>query len=615
MTRFKRLGALALAGCLTPTLPFAGLAGETSSAGRDLERDLTRWVGHLASDELGGRETFSDGLVRASEYLAGELEAASVLPAGDGGSYFQTVAVNEVRATNRSTITVEAGGMRRTFEHGAEVTVPDDVGPERTFTSRDLVFAGYGLYAPHLGHDDYAGKSVAGKVVVWLGGVPSAHDAGAYGGSTATRALYATEQKRAAASIGGGASNSRASCAAHASPTSCSASAQKSPSSASSAHSCGASAKSCPLPGSKSCGMHGHARGGSGGATFFTASRLDLAVAPQVTAGDELLEFLFSGASVPYREVKRKADAGDPLPAVTFRDVSISFALDVRYEIVGRKRSRNVVAVVGGSDPRLKNTYIAFGAHYDHLGAAPDVAASASGHASSSPSCPQAPAASGGDTVFNGADDNASGTAALLALAKAYARGSRPLRSVLFVWHTGEERGLWGSRFFADHPTVPLEAIVAHVNLDMVGRNHHDRAENADTLLLVGSDWISSEVHATAVEANAALRRPFALDFSMNSPSDPGLAYYRSDHYSYAAKGIPSVFITTGPHADYHALSDTADKIDYGKLARVVEYASELGSRLANMTRAPERDFAGARAGVRSQVRGTGPTEAPGCVQ
>jgi len=132
-----------------------------------------------------------------------------------------------------------------------------------------------------------------------------------------------------------------------------------------------------------------------------------------------------------------------------------------------------------------------------------------------------------------------------------------------------------------------------------------ERAENADKLFLVGSDWISSELHAAALGANAGLPRPFAFDFSMNSPADGGLAYYRSDHFSYASKGVPSVFITSGPHGDYHATSDTADKIDYAKLARVVEYAGALGSRLATLDRPPARDFAGPRAGVLSRPTAT----------
>jgi hypothetical protein len=332
MARFRSLGALVLTGGLTLTLTLAGAARESSRSRAALEQELKRSVVYLASDELGGRDTFSEGLTKASEYLAAELEAAGVRPAGDGGSYFQTVSIDDVRATNRSTITVEVRGERRTFEQGAGFVLPDDVGAKRTFTSRDLVFVGYGLFAPHLDYDDYASRSVAGKVAVWLGGLPASHPADAYGGSAATRAVYATEQKRAAASIGGELSAAAASCAAKAAANSCSSSAGKGSCSASSAASCKTSGKSCSAPGQRACATHGGADDASG--TFATASRLDAATPPHVTARDELFEFLFRGASVPYGELERRAEAGEPLPAVTFENVSVTFNLDVRYEVV-----------------------------------------------------------------------------------------------------------------------------------------------------------------------------------------------------------------------------------------------------------------------------------------
>ena len=593
MARIRRFGALVLTGVLTLSLTVAGHARDGSHT--NLEQSLRRSVAYLASDELGGRDTFSDGLTKASEYLAGELRAAGVRPGGDGGSYFQAVSVDDVRATNRSTVTVEVRGEQRTFEHGAGFTIPDDAGAARTLTSRDLVFVGYGLFAPHLGHDDYARASVTGKVAVWLGGLPSAHPSDAYGGAAATRASYATEQKLAAASIGGELSAAAASCAAKASARSCSAGGSSC--SASSASSCKTSGPACAASGRKACAAHGGSDDQPAG-TFATASRRDVAAPPRLTAREDLFEFLFRGASVPYLELKRLAESGSPLPAVTFENVTVTIKVDVRYEVVATKRSRNVVAIVEGSDPLLKDTYVAYGAHYDHLGVA-DVAR------------PAAPPSA--DRIFNGADDNASGTAALLALARELARGPRPRRSVLFVWHTGEERGLWGSRYFVDNPTVPLDAIIAHVNLDMVGRNYRDLAANADKLFLVGSDWISTELHAAALGANDAMSTPFDFDFSMNSPADGGLAYYRSDHHSYASKGVPSVFITSGPHGDYHAASDTADKLDYAKLARVVEYARALGLGLANRDRAPVRDFAGPRAGVFSKQVATGAAASPSC--
>src|SRR5262249_28014915 len=151
----------------------------------------------------------------------------------------------------------------------------------------------------------------------------------------------------------------------------------------------------------------------------------------------------------------------------------------------------------------------------------------------------------------------------------AFVKGPKPKRSLVFVWHAGEEKGLWGSRYFADCPTVPLEKIVAQINMDMVGRNRDNKAEEADKVYVVGSDRISSEFHSLNIKENRSPQPPLKLDFEMNDPTDPENIYYRSDHYSYAAKGIPIVFLTTGLHPDYHANTDTPDKILYDKMERI----------------------------------------------
>ena len=133
----------------------------------------------------------------------------------------------------------------------------------------------------------------------------------------------------------------------------------------------------------------------------------------------------------------------------------------------------------------------------------------------------------------------------MMALAKAFAEGPRPRRSLLFVWHAGEERGRYGSLFFADYPTVPLANIVTQLNIDMVGRNRDDNPGEWQTVYLVGSDRISSELDAVTRAANSALPKPLTLNYEFNDPSDPEQLYFRSDHYSYAAKGIPIAFFTT----------------------------------------------------------------------
>jgi Zn-dependent M28 family amino/carboxypeptidase len=309
---------------------------------------------------------------------------------------------------------------------------------------------------------------------------------------------------------------------------------------------------------------------------------------------DEVFEFLFSRAPTPYRELKRLAADRAPLPSFRLGDVSLTFVVDVDYEVVRTTLTHNVVGVIPGTDGELARTYVAFGAHYDHVGYA-ESELDAENRRPAAPGRVTAGAAD--DRIWNGADDDGSGTVALMAIAKAFALGPRPKRSLLFVWHAGEERGLLGSRYFADAPRAPMDAIVAQLNADMIGRNRDDLPSEENTVYLVGSDRISSDLHDINRQANQSLPRPLTLSYEMNDPADPEQVYYRSDHYSYAAKGIPVIFFTTGLHPDYHANTDHVDKIEFDKLTRITRLIYETGARLADRQLVPARDNRGPRAG------------------
>jgi Zn-dependent M28 family amino/carboxypeptidase len=188
-----------------------------------------------------------------------------------------------------------------------------------------------------------------------------------------------------------------------------------------------------------------------------------------------------------------------------------------------------------------------------------------------------------------------------MAVAKAYAQGARPKRSLVFVWHSGEESGLFGSRYNADYSSIPVDKMAAVLNMDMVGRNRCDLATEANTVYLVGSDRISTELHNLSEDANASMPAPMKLDYEMNDPADPESIYTRSDHYSYALKGIPVIFYTTGLHKDYHWVTDEVDRIEFDKMARIAQLVHTTGLRVANLDRMPARDNKGPRAG-----KGTG---------
>jgi Zn-dependent M28 family amino/carboxypeptidase len=276
--------------------------------------------------------------------------------------------------------------------------------------------------------------------------------------------------------------------------------------------------------------------------------------------------------------------------------VTMTIEVDAEYQVVTTRITNNVVGIIEGTDPKLKNTYVAFGAHYDHVGYRESGVPQGGG--TNPGGCPGTrPTPRPTDNINNGADDDGSGTVAMLGIAKAFATGPKPKRSLLFVWHAGEEVGLLGSRYFADHPTVPLDSIVTQLNMDMIGRNRCDDPANANHVFVVGSDRISTELHNVNEEANASLPQPLSLDYEMNDPADPESIYTRSDHYSYAAKGIPIIFYFTGLHQDYHFVTDEISKIEFAKLARVTQLVYATAARVANMDKAPARDNKGPRAG------------------
>jgi hypothetical protein len=531
-----------------------GLAKNSGNGTGVKVEDMKEWLGYLASDDLEGRNTFSEGLGLAAAYIAQQLKSWGVKPGGPNGSYFQRVAVLGIKSENKSTVTVEVNGQSRTFKNTEGITFPANVGGKRTFTANQIEFLGYGLNSPQTGNNDYAGKNVKDKVVVFIGTQGPKNLTG-----QGTRVLFGRSREAitmgAAASIG-----------------------------------VGGNFRGGPPPQAAQTGAVENP-------DFTTVERLDKPVPPAVSATDEFFEFLFSGADLKYADLKAKADTREALPNFPLKNVRITFNIDADYRTIKTQYTRNVVGIIEGSDAKLKDTYVAFGAHYDHVGYSEgelkktDTGFRLLGGRGRITTGQEA------DRIWNGADDDGSGTVGIMGVAKAFATGPKPKRSLIFVWHAGEEKGLWGSRYFADLSTVPIDKIAAQINIDMIGRNRDNKSEEANTVYCVGSDRISTEFHNLTVEANAALAKPLKLDYEMNDPSDPEQIYYRSDHYSYASKGIPIIFLTTGLHPDYHANTDNPDRIEYEKLAHIAQYAYEIGRMVGNRDKMPERDNKGPRLG------------------
>jgi hypothetical protein len=235
--------------------------------------------------------------------------------------------------------------------------------------------------------------------------------------------------------------------------------------------------------------------------------------------------------------------------------------LDVQLTVAnvggGGSTAPNVAAILEGTDPVLRDEYIVFSAHMDHVGTNPSAK---------------------GDSIWNGADDDASGTAGIVELAEAYSQpGARPKRSLIFLTVSGEEKGLWGSEYFAAHSPVPISRIVANLNMDMIGRNWRD------TIVAIGREH--SDLGATldrVVEAHPELDMR-AIDDLWPSES----FYTRSDHYNFARRGVPVLFFFNGTHKDYHQASDSPDKIDAEKEARILRLVYYLGHEIGNAAERP----------------------------
>jgi len=478
-------------------------------------RRLRMHLSFLAADELAGRDTPSVGLDVAARYLATRLRFLGLKPLGDAGSYFQNIAMTRRRILPQSTLTLRAGGKELQLHYGS-----DWFGRGRDLAA-DAVFAGYGLRSKKANYDNFAGLKLAGKVAIVLAGYPRGKDPKLFtGGRRLGTHLPAAKYRLA-----------RGSGALGLIVLTCEPAAEQ------------------DLPRQP------------GEELVFDFREKQAKPELMATLSASATERLAKLAGLKLDELRKQYDA-EPRPKLDLPAIRVE--AHIKYEVLGRPTTRNVIAALEGADPKLRNEYVAYSAHYDHIG----VRAKRS----------QAGGSANEDRLCNGADDDGTGTAALLALAEAFAAGPRPKRSILFVWHTAEEKGLVGSDYFTQHPTVPLDRIVADINLDMIGRNFEDKPENRDQLFLVGAAQTSEPLRKLILELN---RGRFRID-----ENDRRNYFRRSDQFNYAKHGIPVAFFTTGEHRDYHKPSDEVEHIVFEKYERIVRFAFEIGWTMANR---PER--------------------------
>ncbi len=504
------------------------------STGLDTIRvdDLKQGIGYLASSELQGRLSLAPGSGLAIRWVEQQFRAAGLKPAAADGTFLQPVPLIEYRTDReKSSLQVRTGSQSKTYKY------PDAYGsfPRDITVGGKVVFAGFGITAPELDYDDYKGIDARGKVVLIFDHEPQENDASSRfngkGNTLHAGPYFKTLNAQRHGAIG---------VIVVSEPN------RKHPSNKERL--------------ARIRGMNLRARIPSqaiaGG---------DLKI-PLCAVSDAIADQMLGGKA---KELQASIDSNlapvsRPLPNLRVR---LTFANSEQR----RATTYNVLGLLEGSDPQLRSETIVYSGHYDHDGPAPD------------------------GKFYPGADDNASGTVGVTELARAFSQNAvRPRRSILFAVFAAEERGLLGSYYYTAHPVRPLESTRAVINFDMIGRDETPSrqtdglidiaSDTSDELNLVGTNY-SPGYKAFVERANNSV----GMRLSYKWDEEPSLnVFFRSDHFPFAAKGIPALWWFTGFHPDYHQTTDTADHIHYEKMVRILRLAFITGFDLAEMPDPPK---------------------------
>lgn len=276
---------------------------------------------------------------------------------------------------------------------------------------------------------------------------------------------------------------------------------------------------------------------------------------PNMMIPDRLANELIKKSKRTMKDFRRTLNGSPKVQKVDFKKNRFWLTSDAQKDTV---IAENVLGMIEGTSK--KNEVVVLTAHYDHLGVKDG-------------------------KIYNGADDDGTGTASILEIAEAFAeaakQGVRPRRSILFMPVSGEEKGLLGSRYYTDHPVYPLKKTVCNLNIDMIGRLDKAHEGNSNYVYIIGSDKLSTDLHRANERANERVTQ-LELDYTYNAPDDPNRFYYRSDHYNFAKHDIPVIFYFTGVHEDYHKHTDTVDKVDMEKTAKIARLVFGTAWEVAN---------------------------------
>lgn len=513
----KQLFSLLLS-TLTVTAAVAQPAAPDKYGALITKEDLKKQLTIIASAEMQGRETGTEGQRKAAAYIAGQFKSFGLTPAPGTDNYQQYYAIG-FDSLIKSQLTVDGNTLVSGKDYIDEIGVNTD----GTVTAKEIVFAGYGISDPQ--YDDYAGKDVKGKIVIIFGGEPKQNGAYFISGtkSYSTWTYPGGLPKKAALAKQNGAVGI---IVINANLDSITANA----------------ARYAKKSGTRLIPVHADAEAGI---NCFT---IPGGMAKRIL-GDEF-----------FTTAVAKAKKSEVMNTDAFTK-----KLKIKYEYAEQKVNNNASNVAGyieGTDK--KDEYVILTGHYDHLGMR-------------------------NGQIYYGADDDGSGTCAVLEMAqtfaKAKAEGHGPRRTVVFMTVSGEEKGLWGSEHYSDAPLFPLDKTSVDLNTDMIGRIDTERktADSLNYVYVIGHDKLSSELVGINEAANTKYTG-LVLDYKFDDPKDPNRIYYRSDHFNFARKGIPILFFYDGMlQSDYHKPTDTVDKIYwdiYEKRARMIFYTAwEMANR------------------------------------
>ena len=536
----KVAAAVLLTGCADTGAPFNDSITESN-----LSDDLY----YLASPEMRGRLVGSPEIATASEWIADRFGTLGLEPAGDDGSYYQDfdLAWFSLDVPNLLRVT-GPGGARQPGDGWTPINFSAS-----TSAAGLIAFAGFGIVEPRLGYDDYQDEDVRGKFVLVLEREPGVTDPSSPFDGVVTAEASRTWRKALSAQERGAIGilfvrdvHNRPETGdwqqAHAS--------------------------SWPEEPRRV-------------ERFLLGAWVEDITIPAAQISVELAEALVSGSGSTLEELSMASEeAGEGLGVIALPGAEASLTVNVeRHTVMGR----NVLAMVEGSDPDLRDEVVIIGAHHDHDG-------------------------TDGETIFPGADDDGSGTVGVMGVAGAYARaieaGERPRRSVIFAVWDAEERGLLGAWYYTLRPLFPLQSTVAKLNLDMIGRHQEVPEDGAGRFR--GLEVQSAESNSNATNILGYSRTPdlagqieaantFGLELKMRYDNNESNLLRRSDHWPFLQNGVPAVWFHTGLHPDYHRAGDTPDRIEYEKMTRIVRLVHQTSWNVAQGDARPSLQEMGSR--------------------